>query len=388
MTMPYPVIAEHTLERLSRKIFVRREPSELPQPRPHSVYVFSSGDTWETVPPQHFKGNENYVLAATFVWLVDMTQNRGITAECRLPSSWASDEFELKATFSCSVTSAEKLVRQGEIDLPYTLQSYLQEDQQLRRLAARFSVENIAELREHLHARIRARAELRPPRIEGMDVRLSDVEVSTPQRLKSLHEKLVSGADQHAVTMRTRNQERELQEYERSYIEQLQRQDEIARAAAVVASGQMSQRELLEQRQNESLRREQEENAAIERMAEQRRQDRQQEKLWDREDAVAARDDLRLEKAKRYDAMVEMIKVWSEHGITEEMPDAGALVDRLVDGIIGPEDPALSAKRLEGKKRIDLTDERPAREDAATRRSRRPASAERPDLDPVDPDDY
>lgn len=181
----YPVLSEQRLDRVRPRflLFARRELAELPQQEPGTVLVFEVNGRFAVYEDRrHLSGREETVVDAVAVSLVDVRE-RLVPVRLRLPSRRASDEFEVVAMFRCRVTDAQAVIRSGLLDITVPLCEHLRRDSRLKHLATQYPVDDINEARDALSAQLQAYCTLHPPRLAGMDVTLSTVDVATPTAL-------------------------------------------------------------------------------------------------------------------------------------------------------------------------------------------------------------
>lgn len=194
----YPVVREQALELAQRRMFSRtREINHLPKAEPGTVLVFevATGHVAFTE-RRHLRGREDLVVDAVSVSLVRV-RPQSVVVQLSLPSRSAADEFSVLVEFRCCVEDPEVVAAAGLTDVIGPLRAYLRQDTSLMQLATDRSIEQINDVRQDVHARINAYYQLRPPRIEGVSIRLQNIRVLTPEDLKAHEKSMRDKAWQH-----------------------------------------------------------------------------------------------------------------------------------------------------------------------------------------------
>ena len=192
MDLSYPVLEERILPAVPRKFLRsgRRELSQLPEWRIGSVFVFDTGRERIALREHtHLTGAEDVVVDAVAVSVVDI-RPRAVTAILTLPSASAADDFAVRATFRCQVTDPAVAAGYGSFDVASQLERHLKRDRKLLGLGASHSIENIAEIRDLVEARVEAYWEYHPLQVPGMTVAFAATSVLTPDELRA-HEQLM-----------------------------------------------------------------------------------------------------------------------------------------------------------------------------------------------------
>lgn len=185
MTNTYPVLTEKALTRTKGRmaLFAKRDLAELPQQPPGTVLVFELDGRYEVLESRrHLTGREEVVIEAVSVAVVD-TRERLIPVDVYIPSASPADDFRVRVTFACLVTNPEAVVRHGLSDVTDTLREHLRRDRQLESLGEENSIDELNEVRGQVLAQVKAYCRLRPLRIDGVQVRLSTVDVFKPTSL-------------------------------------------------------------------------------------------------------------------------------------------------------------------------------------------------------------
>jgi hypothetical protein len=185
-TDPYPVIEERRLPAagsggLLRKR--RRELTDLPSFAPGTALVFQAGGRFIVYDEHdHLSGAEDFVLGALTVAVVNMRPH-SFFADVTLPSARHSEAFTVRCTFNAVVVEASEVVRAGALDLPTELSYHLRRHQELVAICAEYPIEQLAEVRIKIEARIQSYYEIRGYERRGLRVDLQLIEVLTPAEL-------------------------------------------------------------------------------------------------------------------------------------------------------------------------------------------------------------
>ena len=181
----FPVISETELPAARRRgwgiLPSVRDPSGLPAQRPGTTLVFSNGTRWVEARGR-IKGSEDFVVDAMVVSVVH-TRERVIDVDVRIPSKDPAEDFAVQVGFSCRVTSPELVAELGPIDIVDRLRRFLLEDWKLRLRGAEFMTEEVHQVRHQVEVRLRSYCDEVPPRIPGLEIRLSSVDVLTNKEL-------------------------------------------------------------------------------------------------------------------------------------------------------------------------------------------------------------
>ncbi|HEV2634380.1 MAG TPA: hypothetical protein VGX23_04490 [Actinocrinis sp.] len=187
MTEPYPVIEERRLPAAAPgRLFARRrrELSELPPSPPGTALVFQAEGRFKVFDEQqHLTGTEDFVLDALSVAVVKVRPHK-VFADLQLPSAHHSEPFAVRVTFKATVTRPELVVRQGAFDLAEDLGQHLRKDPRLAEICAAHRIEQLADVRVLIDARISAYYAYRGYNQPGIDIELVLVEVLTPKELE------------------------------------------------------------------------------------------------------------------------------------------------------------------------------------------------------------
>ncbi|SDF57106.1 hypothetical protein SAMN05216553_102116 [Lentzea fradiae] len=182
----YPVCEERTLPAVKRRVFTkRRDVSELPPQNPGTVLVFEVGGRYEAFSERrHLTGAEEAVIDAVTVSVVDV-RARLVDVELAIPSANPGNDFLVHVRFGCTVTDAEVVVASRLTNAAHVLREYLRRDRPLVELGCDYRIDELNEVRKLVNARVTAYCRLEQPRVPGLAVELSTVEVLTPGELRT-----------------------------------------------------------------------------------------------------------------------------------------------------------------------------------------------------------
>jgi hypothetical protein len=189
MTEPYPIVEQRPLDpaQTKGKFFWRkeyREHGELPRPNAHQVFVYRVDGEYVLDSAQR-RLDEEQVVRATHVSLVDLTRDAEVIVELAIPSAEA-DDFTMRVTFVCTVTNAVSVVREGRGDAQTLLRAYLKSHHRIFELGLEYRLLQINDVRRDVNAQVKAFTTLKPPVISGIAVELRSVEVLTPDEYRQL----------------------------------------------------------------------------------------------------------------------------------------------------------------------------------------------------------
>jgi hypothetical protein len=256
MTTQYPVIEEHALPPLARRLLgARRDPQTMPTPKPGTVLVFQVGDRWEAyLEGRHVRGNEAAVVNAVSVSLVDI-RNRDVGVDLRIPSSNVSHDFLVRSTFNCRVVRPEVVAAAAMVDVTRELSAHLSQDRDLAALGLQYDIDSVNEVRGLAVARVRAYCTVRPPEVDGMSVELASVELLTPNDLRGHHLRLRTEVWDQAFDALKRSG----RDVDVAWLEQLLNRGPTAKEAYALSTGAMNPADTaergyeLEQRRRDDL---------------------------------------------------------------------------------------------------------------------------------------
>ncbi|MBF9129464.1 hypothetical protein I0C86_10855 [Plantactinospora sp. S1510] len=388
---PYPVVEHRSLNPppkrgpmgLGRRF---RQLGEVPRPQGHQVLVYRV-DGQYVLDGDGLRLDDELVLTATHVSLIDMRRDAQVMVLLMIPSRDDS-EFALQVTFSCTVTDAVTVVRDGVVDAEVLLRGYLKSHSKIFELGLDYALTQLNAVRRVATAQVRAYATVKPLIVPGLRVQLASVELLTPEEFRKL------GADLRTQDMENRltqermrfEQEREriAREHEQSLeaqrreFERLMRQENDTpivdpREAIWLAytEGKLDTREMQQQLAELEDRKFTRDQQAEEMQREERRQqqawdrekerldieartraaevdagNRQQERQWAREGQARAEQHARDNQIRQLDTKLEVLRELAKRG---QLDWVNVNVDQLVADLVptaaqisGAEVPALT----------------------------------------------
>jgi hypothetical protein len=181
----YPIVSAAYLEPVpSRGPFgagkKRRNADELPRLGAHQVRVFRV-DGQYIVDYGDLPPDNDQIVRASHVSVVDVSVGVPVVAELRIPSAEASD-FTIRVSFACTVTDPARMVRENVAAQP-AIEAYMRRHHKINQLGQQFRIAEINQIRRKISGRVRAYTEVKPPEIPGLRVVLNGVEVLTPAEL-------------------------------------------------------------------------------------------------------------------------------------------------------------------------------------------------------------
>jgi hypothetical protein len=182
----YPIISQRTLPKASRRgprgiLPARRDAGELPLPNAHEAVVYKSGGSY-IVDDGRTRTSDSHVVNATNITVVDMREDAPVAAEASIPSA-GELEFVVRVTFLCTVRKPEEVVDAGLRDITTSLTNYVIQHQPLFHLGEDYHLNQISVVRRNVTAEVRAFFSVRPPQFRGLDVKLGNILVLTPDEL-------------------------------------------------------------------------------------------------------------------------------------------------------------------------------------------------------------
>ena len=188
----YPIVSsEYLTDAGSRGLFGlgrrRRDRGELPRAGGHQIWVFRVNGR-HIVDRGELAGDDEDLVRADLVTVVDIGKGVGVTVDLAIPSADAAD-FTMRVTFACTVTDPARVVREN-INAEPAILGYLRRDGKLSHLGLSYRISDVNQVRREAAARIRAYTEVKPPDVPGLELRFVDVEVLTPEKLRTLNEEI------------------------------------------------------------------------------------------------------------------------------------------------------------------------------------------------------
>jgi len=182
----YPIIEERFLPKVLRGgpwglSSPHRSASDVPRLRAHEILVYRWGGSY-VVDDGRSRLSEDHVVNATSVSVVDMREDAPVTVQVSIPSADVG-EFTIQVTFLCTVKKPEEVVEAGLTNMADSLMQYVVRHQPLFGLGEEYQFGQINTVRRYVWAEVRAYVTIRPPRFRGMDFKLGNVQVLTPEAL-------------------------------------------------------------------------------------------------------------------------------------------------------------------------------------------------------------
>ncbi|GAA2719209.1 hypothetical protein [Actinocorallia aurantiaca] len=190
MNQPYPIVEIRALAPVGKSgVFGlgtrRRGWDELPPPRANQARVYLVGGR-HIVDKGRLAHDDETVVEATEVTVVDLSQNRSVEVEVVIPSADAN-KFTVQATFLCTVTDPEQVVRLGQAEAHVVLLGYLRQYHRLFQLGLAYGISQVNEVRLMVQSQLESYYEHVRPETPGMRVLLTSIEVLTPDELVHHH---------------------------------------------------------------------------------------------------------------------------------------------------------------------------------------------------------
>lgn len=176
----YPIVQTITLSAPERRrIFGdRRNPGEVPHAGPNEVLVVTVNGQSTVLQAKHFRGNEDEIIEATAISVVDISDPRIVSIELTLPSASPSDDFKLTVGFECRVTNAAEVVKRGVTDLHARLENYLSSYPEISNIGQDYNIGQLAQVRREVAATLQPVADLDPLTVPGMKVAMKSWRVT------------------------------------------------------------------------------------------------------------------------------------------------------------------------------------------------------------------
>lgn len=202
MTTAYPILERRDLAPvpargpfgLGRR---SRDEDEIPKADAHQVLVYLT-EGGLVADHGQLRLDDERVVRARHVSLVDMGRDVPVTIELQIPSAEASD-FAVEVTFACTVTDAIRAVREN-LDAQSALRHYLLNHRRIFQLGLPYKTMQISQVRIDVGAQITAYTTLRPPVISGLEVTMTSVQVHTPEELTAFERKRREQLMDHMVS--------------------------------------------------------------------------------------------------------------------------------------------------------------------------------------------
>ncbi|WP_117212100.1 hypothetical protein [Allorhizocola rhizosphaerae] len=391
----YPIVFHRALDPKERRGLLglrrrSRDHSEVPRPNGHQVLVYRINGR-DVADNGALKLDDEQVLEATYVSLVDVRRDAPVTVRLMLPSKDDS-EFALQVAFACTVADPVTIVRDGVVRAEPILAGHLRSYAKIFELGLDYELAQLNELRRLTTAQVRAFLTVKPITVPGMKVNLAGVEVLTPEELRSLGNSLRSNAfdgriesermrrEQERERTRVafeqdlarlaREHEQQMEAQRRRFAQAMRRDNDLpapdAKEALYLAleNGALTpteyQERLTELEEREFNRwqparqddqawareRERMELQAQLRRLELEDQWRQQELAWERDDRLRAEQHMREDRIHELDMKLDVLREFAKRG---HLDLVNVNVDKLVSDLVP------TAAELGGDARPELT---------------------------------
>jgi hypothetical protein len=190
MSEPYPIVLQRPLSPVAKSGILglgtkRRAWEEVPLPKPDQVRVYLV-DGRHVIDHGRLELDDETVVRATSISIVDLTRNREVPVELTIPSADAK-QFTVRVTFHCTVIEPDTVVRVGHGDATSVLLGYLHNYQKLFQLGLDHKISAINRVRLFVQTQMEAYYQHVRPDTPGMQVILANVEVLTPEELVPIY---------------------------------------------------------------------------------------------------------------------------------------------------------------------------------------------------------
>jgi hypothetical protein len=190
----YPIITQKVLPPVPKSGFLglrsrSRDISEIPSPTAGEVLVLRSGGRY-VLDSGRLRLDDEIVLEATHVSVVDMTENKQIRAELSIPSA-EGGEFTVFVDFTCRVHDPVVVVEAGLGDIHDFLAAYLRAHDDVFKAGAKYKLADFLAARTEVRAELQAYNHYLPVQLSGMTAALGNVEISAPPEVKEFLGKVV-----------------------------------------------------------------------------------------------------------------------------------------------------------------------------------------------------
>ncbi|TDB99311.1 hypothetical protein [Actinomadura sp. 7K534] len=192
--MTYPIISQKILSPVPKSGFFglrsrSRETSEIPPSTAGQVLVLRSGGRY-VLDSGRLGLDDEIVLGATHVSVVDVTENKQIRTEFTVPSA-EGGEFTVLVDFTCSVHDPVAVVKAGLGDVRDSLAGYLRAHEDVFKAGAKYKLADFLTARTEVRAELQAYHHYLPVRLSGMTAVLGNVEIPAPSEIKDYVDKTV-----------------------------------------------------------------------------------------------------------------------------------------------------------------------------------------------------
>ncbi len=227
MPEPYPIVESRTLNPVGRSGLLglgarKREWQDRPPPKADQAQVYLV-DGRHVVDHGRLGPEDDTIVRAAHVSVVDLTTNRGVPVELSIPSADAK-QFTVRVNFLCTVLEPDKIVKFGQGDAQAVLLGYLRKYQKLFQLGLDYKISAINDVRLLVQSQLESYNMHVPPDTPGMRVVLASTEVLTPDELVAIHDSRFQNEQGHITATAKARYELELDQITASHAEQLELQ--------------------------------------------------------------------------------------------------------------------------------------------------------------------
>ncbi|MGI5166572.1 hypothetical protein ACQEU3_19675 [Spirillospora sp. CA-253888] len=186
--MTYPIITQKVLSPVPKAGLFglrsrSRDTSEVPSPTAGQVLVFRSDGRY-VLDSGRLGLDDEVVVEATHLSVVDMTENKHVQVEFTVPSAEGS-EFTVLVDFACRVHDPVAVVQAGHGDIRGFLTGYLRAHDDVFKAGAKHKLADFLSARTEVRAELQAYNHFVPVPLSGMTVTLGNVEIPAPPQVKS-----------------------------------------------------------------------------------------------------------------------------------------------------------------------------------------------------------
>ncbi|MEV5575777.1 hypothetical protein AB0L06_37555 [Spirillospora sp. NPDC052269] len=192
--MTYPIITQKVLPPVPKSGFLglgsrSRDSSEVPNPTAGQVLVLRSGGRY-VLDNGRLGLDDETVLAATHVSVVDMTENRQVRVDISVPSA-EGGEFSVHVDFACRVHDPVAVVEAGIGDVREALAAYLRAHDDVFKAGAKYRLADFLKAQVDVRAELLAYNHYLPVPLSGMAAVLGNVEIPAPVEVRGYVDKAV-----------------------------------------------------------------------------------------------------------------------------------------------------------------------------------------------------
>ncbi|TYB44047.1 hypothetical protein [Actinomadura chibensis] len=185
--MTYPIITQKVLSPVPRSGLLglrsrSRDAAEIPVPTAGEVLVLRSGGR-HVLDSGRLGLDDEIVVEATHVSVVDMTENKQLRVELSIPSA-EGGLFAVGVEFTCRVHDPVAVVEAGLGDIRDFLAAYLRAHDDVFKAGAKYRLADFLAARTEVRAELQAYNHYVPVQLSGMTATLGNVEIPAPPEVK------------------------------------------------------------------------------------------------------------------------------------------------------------------------------------------------------------